>query len=177
MCRHRAERFTPTPDSVSDAREFLRDTLREWEVEALADVATLLVSELVTNAVIHAGSPLQVTACVSEGVLEIAVRDNDSRLPSRRRGDDLRRAVPSAEARMLAAEAESGRGIVLVDALALEWGVARLSDGKQVWFRLAVPEDWPGLTDCICPDAEAGDPATRWLATGTRVTDMAVAGS
>lgn len=177
MCRHRARLFAPTPDSVSDAREFLRGTSREWKVEALADVAILLVSELVTNAVVHAGSPLQVTVCISEGVLEIAVRDNDPRLPSRRRSDDQRRAVPSAETRMLAEEAESGRGIVLVDALAEEWGVARLSSGKQVWFRLAVADEWPGRRDCVCPEAKVGDPATHWLATGTRVTDMAAAAS
>jgi anti-sigma regulatory factor (Ser/Thr protein kinase) len=87
-------------------------------------VAVLLVSELVTNAVRHAGSTLTVAVAIGRAAVRVEVRDRSPRLPALREstgGDD-----------------EWGRGLVLVDALASRWGAERLPSGKRVWFELDV---------------------------------------
>ena len=91
---------------------------------ALLDDATLLVSELVTNAVRHGGPPI-VLAVECDGIgLHVLVRDGSPVLPR------VRGAGP---------EAEGGRGYLLLDVLSERWGVEQDvggSPGKQVWFRL-----------------------------------------
>jgi anti-sigma regulatory factor (Ser/Thr protein kinase) len=85
-------------------------------------VAVLLVSELVTNAVRHAGSPLTVAVSIGRAAVRVEVRDRSPRLPALREQHK--------------AEDEWGRGLVLVDALANRWGAERLPSGKRVWFEL-----------------------------------------
>lgn len=88
-----------------------------------ADVAVLLASELVTNAVCHAGAGLGevvMRVCWPSGGLRVEVHDA-SREPPRLREE---------------AEAESGRGLVLVDALAADWGYYLTPRGKAVYFTL-----------------------------------------
>jgi anti-sigma regulatory factor (Ser/Thr protein kinase) len=87
----------------------------------LTDTAELLVSELVTNALLHsAGSRLRLTLTAAHGVLRCEVSDAGPRVP-----------------RVLAAgSATSGRGMFLVDALALRWGCHQDGTGKTVWFEL-----------------------------------------
>jgi hypothetical protein len=75
-----------------------------------------------------------VTVAVAEGVAEIGVSDRSSDLPQQQ---------PRTW------RAEGGRGLRLVDLVALEWGVAPVAGGKQVWFRLDV-DSWPHRTDCPC---------------------------
>jgi anti-sigma regulatory factor (Ser/Thr protein kinase) len=88
----------------------------------LVDDALLLVSELVTNAVRYGREPMSLTVdCDTEGIT-VAVADANPALP-RTRPTDQRR--------------HSGRGLVLVDQLAAEWGVRPTANGKQVWFHLA----------------------------------------
>lgn len=89
---------------------------------AVLDIARLLVSELVTNAVIHGRSSprLDVDTAVS-GALYVGVGDDDSRYPAVQDDDD---------------DSLSGRGLRLLDALASRWGVRPDPPGKVVWFEL-----------------------------------------
>ncbi|MDX3751154.1 ATP-binding protein [Streptomyces sp. AK08-02] len=86
----------------------------------LVDVAELLVSELVTNAVLHAASPFRLTLSASHGVLRCEVTDTG-------------RGTPQV---LCAGTGESGRGMFLVDALARRWGCHQDGPGKTVWFEL-----------------------------------------
>jgi anti-sigma regulatory factor (Ser/Thr protein kinase) len=153
--------YQPEPTAVAAARRFVRDTLRSWELtgrdrpdglEALVDDAVLLTSELVTNAVLHAGTPVQVTcrllvaACLDGrpgGAVEIAVLD--------RRPAPLRHDLPHTAAQ--AAERVSGRGLLLPAELASAWGVTYARAGKAVWFRMALPapEGEPAAAGCSGP--------------------------
>ena len=119
-----ARSFGGTIAAVAEARAFVTERLRRWDLESLVSDAELLTSELVTNAVLHARSDVTVTVAVADGVAEIGVTDRLER-PARAavRAPGGPRAV-----------AASG----LVDLVALEWGVAPLAGGKQVWFRLDI---------------------------------------
>jgi len=138
--------YQPVPAAAAAARRFVRDTLRSWELagahgcpgeqagwtqrDALVDDAVLLTSELVTNAVLHAGTPVQVTCRLlgdlSNGAVEIAVLD--------RRPAQLRPDGPHTAAE--AAERTNGRGLQLPSELATAWGVTYARAAKAVWFRL-----------------------------------------
>jgi len=140
--------YQPVPAAAAAARRFVRDTLCSWELagecrgpgdrdepDTLVDDAVLLTSELVTNAVLHAGTPVQVTCRLlgdlSGGAVEIAVLD---RRPAQIRPD---RPHSAAEA----AERTNGRGLQLPSELASAWGVTYARAAKAVWFRL----DFAGL--------------------------------
>ena len=135
MCRVASQEFRGTIAAVADARGFVTQQLRRWGLESLVSDAELLTSELVTNAVLHARGDVTVTVAVAEGVAEIGVSDRSSDLPEQRPGTW---------------RAEGGRGLRLVDLVALEWGVAPVAGGKQIWFRLDVDASWPHRTDCPC---------------------------
>ena len=112
--------------SVTIARHFVRNALVECGLPQLADDAQLGVSELVANAVRHAGTPVELTLEIDRGVL-IAVRD---------RHPELRR--PSF-GRPVDAFAENGRGLQLVAAISEDWGISARGDGKVIWFVLNPP--------------------------------------
>lgn len=126
--------YQPEPKAAAAARRFVRDTLQEWVVtgaadgHGLVDDAVLLTSELVTNAVVHAGTPVQVTCRLAGGAVEVVVSDG---LPGR--------LVPEApEREAVPSERTGGRGLLLPAALASAWGVAYGRASKAVWFRLAL---------------------------------------
>jgi anti-sigma regulatory factor (Ser/Thr protein kinase) len=112
-----------TPGSAAAARAFVRELLAAWDCDDEHEVAVLLTSELVSNAVLHAATrvALEVRADPDGGMLRIAVRDQNGQLPVRRE--------PSLDA-------NGGRGIFLVDALARRWGADADEDGKVVWFEV-----------------------------------------
>ena len=122
----RAELVLPMSDQApSSARSFARRSgCPEHALEVLDD-ALLLISELVTNSLLHGGPPIVLAIeCDGRG-LRVRVRDGASDLPvPRQAGDDD----------------ESGRGLSLVDLLTDTWGVEPVVDehgaGKQVWFEL-----------------------------------------
>ncbi len=87
----------------------------------MVDVASLLVSELVANAVLHAGTPIAVVISQREGRLRVEVQDGVSRAPARKHYSTL---------------ATTGRGLMLVERMAADWGVRRTTTGKGVWFEL-----------------------------------------
>ena len=111
----------PVPASAANARQFLDDTLRGWGCPALADAGRLLVSELVTNAVLHARTDITVVLRASRKGVRVEVHDGSPVAPVVRHYED---------------EAMTGRGLSLVDDLAARWGVDRDNGGKAVWFEL-----------------------------------------
>jgi GAF domain-containing protein/anti-sigma regulatory factor (Ser/Thr protein kinase) len=112
----------PVADSAQAARDFVARALDDAGLQAQAESAVLLASELVTNAVRHAGSALTVAVAIGNAAVRVEVRDHSPRLPALRES--------------MASDDEWGRGLVLVDALASRWGAERLPSGKRVWFEL-----------------------------------------
>lgn len=122
---HEADiRLPPSPDSPRAARRFVESVLGAWGCDDQLDTVILLVSELVGNAVLHAGSELELSLRLMVGRLRVDVIDHSTDLPRRRdvAEDDL-----------------TGRGSGLVEILATAWGVTGRPDGKSVWFEMAVP--------------------------------------
>lgn len=109
--------FGPVPHAAADARRLVRRLVPPGE---RADVAALLVSELVTNAVLHARTPLRLRIRPGEP-LRVEVRDSLAVPPIR--------AVPGTEA-------GTGRGLQILEALATRWGVEIDETHKTVWFEL-----------------------------------------
>ena len=114
-------RFRPHPSSVGDARRMVREALTRLGRDDLGDTAELLVSEVVTNALVHAGTPFDVTAWVREPGLRVEVRDGSAQLPSVRHNATM---------------AGTGRGLLLLQQMVDAWGTHRHPAGKTVWFEL-----------------------------------------
>ncbi|MFF5937088.1 ATP-binding protein [Streptomyces sp. NPDC012508] len=108
--------------AVPEVRHALRKMLRTWGGPGASDVAELLISELVTNALVHTDHGAVVTATVVPDNLRVEVRDFVSAVPEPR--------VPIAD------DGTNGRGLVLVQELADSWGVEAHGVGKVVWFEL-----------------------------------------
>lgn len=126
-----AATFEPVGRSVAAARAFVRDTLQGWGHADVVDDAVVLTSELVTNAVIHAGTAADVLCLRSEDGVRVEVGD---RYPERE--------VPMQGAGQGFAnlDRENGRGLLLCAALASRWGVEYTPTRKHVWFRLDLPQ-------------------------------------
>lgn len=110
--------------SAREARGFVERTLASWDVVELADTALLLVSEAVTNAVVHAASASQLTMSLLQEHVRVEVSDwggGHLHLVDADGGDT------------------SGRGLALIEALSSVWGTARTDEGKVVWFELVRP--------------------------------------
>jgi serine phosphatase RsbU (regulator of sigma subunit)/anti-sigma regulatory factor (Ser/Thr protein kinase) len=119
-------RFPASPASASDARRFVRDALTGWGATEAIDDAVLLTSELVTNAVIHAETAVEVICQLADTAVQVEVVD---RAPSR--------TLPDADQTMVGdAVRTDGRGLLLPSRLAGTWGVTYTAESKTVWFRL-----------------------------------------
>jgi anti-sigma regulatory factor (Ser/Thr protein kinase) len=114
-------RLPPGREAPMRAREFLRAATCVAHHNGILEDAVLLVSELVTNSVIHGGPPVVVAVDCDGEALQVRVRDGSPVLPARRAADD---------------GDEGGRGLALVDTLSSDWGVDPQPDGKHVWFAL-----------------------------------------
>lgn len=116
------------------AREFARGALEEWGFGGRADDVLLCVSELATNALLHGVPPgrgfLLLLRWECGGVLRVELHDSGSGEP--RVADQPGRG---------AEQAESGRGLLLVEALADKWDVGARSPGKIVWCEFAAQRD------------------------------------
>jgi anti-sigma regulatory factor (Ser/Thr protein kinase) len=119
----------PTAPSSGAARRWVRARLEELGLEPLTDAVTLLTSEVVTNAVLHAATALRVGVSRDGAGVRVEVHDESPVPPSRRR-----HPVTSTV----------GRGLTMLDTVADEWGWRRDGTGKVVWFRVEHPRDaWP----------------------------------
>jgi serine phosphatase RsbU (regulator of sigma subunit)/anti-sigma regulatory factor (Ser/Thr protein kinase) len=147
-------RLPGTQQAAGAARRFLRATLAHWATpgigDRLVDDATLLISELVTNAVVHAGTTADIVCRIDDGlVIEVSDR-HPARMLRRDEGDGR--------------GDEGGRGLHLVAAISDEWGITYRRDRKTVWCRLAfdplpeavsVPSPVPAPVPALDPFPEA----------------------
>jgi hypothetical protein len=119
-------RFDDDVRDLPGARAFVRGTLGSWGGHDLATEASLVVTELATNAVLHARTAFHVSLRRrSDGYgVRVAVHDGSEELPA------VRRSSPGAP---------SGRGLHLVGALSSAWGVEHFAGGKSVWADLSGP--------------------------------------
>jgi anti-sigma regulatory factor (Ser/Thr protein kinase) len=115
--------LSPDPGEVPRSRRVVREALGRWGLRLDEDIALLLVSELVTNALLHGRPPLHLRAMPVRNGLRVEVHDGapDAR-PARLAGG----ALPDTR----------GRGLTIVSALASRWGTGASAHGKQVWFEL-----------------------------------------
>jgi anti-sigma regulatory factor (Ser/Thr protein kinase) len=112
--------FPPLPTSAAEARQFVRDGFNGVDcAEVTLDTAVILVSELATNAIRHAGTPFTVSMHHDPPNISIEVADASSALPVLREPD-----------------VNGGRGLQMLAALATNWGVRNDADGKTVFFTL-----------------------------------------
>jgi DNA-binding NarL/FixJ family response regulator len=115
------QRFPAELQSARAARKFVGSVLDQWSCSDLEDAVQLLVSELVTNAVIHAQSEVEVALYLRPGRVRVEVIDSATEYVHRRAAAD---------------DEQSGRGMALTEALAAAWGIDTLLAGKSVWFEV-----------------------------------------
>jgi anti-sigma regulatory factor (Ser/Thr protein kinase) len=115
------QHYPPSPETVQAARRLVTEATSGLLDDAALQTATLLASELVTNAVLHARTPLQLGVTAWADRVLVAVGDSHPAGP-RSRDHDLDRP--------------DGRGILLVEAMAQKWGFTSHSSGKTTWFLL-----------------------------------------
>ena len=112
----------PVEEAAATARRLVAGACSTFGMAELADDAALLTSELVTNAVRHASEPIELRVGNHRGGVVVAVTDDSDVMPM----------IPQLEQ-----YGERGRGMRLVDALAVQWGIEKdPSPGKTVWFHL-----------------------------------------
>lgn len=112
--------FPMAVESVEAARTFVTETLAHCDKEII-EIARLLTTELATNAVIHAQTAFDIRLSRHGSLVRVAISDDSAETPTMR---PMRRSAPS------------GRGLLLLNALAAEWGVDTSPPGKIVWFQL-----------------------------------------
>ncbi|MET8679821.1 SpoIIE family protein phosphatase [Streptomyces sp. NPDC004647] len=135
------------PERVSGVRQQLRELLHDWADAEQVDSAALMVSEMVTNVLLHTdGDALMVAEIVGERGerrLRVDVADGSDALPHRRHPGEM---------------ASSGRGLVLMQELAHSWGVDPRGEGKCIWFELyEEPEGSAGSDGSDGSDGSEGD--------------------
>jgi anti-sigma regulatory factor (Ser/Thr protein kinase) len=113
--------FTGETSAIGAARNFVSDTLDSWGLQQLIADGAIVVSELATNAIIHAESDFAVSLSSHGDAVRLAVHDHSPAIPM------MRSPLPVAI---------SGRGLRLITALSRRWGTDLVSDGKVVWAEL-----------------------------------------
>ena len=116
-----AAHFPPDGSSASAARRFVAATLGEWGLDELEETACLLVSELVSNVVLHAETDLDVRLDRSDSRVRVEVHDRNPTLPQRK---------------FYSPTSATGRGMVFIAELSKAWGAEPTAEGKVVWFEL-----------------------------------------
>ena len=119
--QERREKLPAEPVSARRARRVVLDALSDWSLDHFSDEATLLVSEVVTNSLLHAGSSIDLTIRKCAEGIRVEVRDHSTNLPAPRN---------------YAGDSVTGRGLEILDLTAANWGAELFEDGKVVWFEL-----------------------------------------
>ena len=132
-------RLPPRAASASAARRLVTDALAGTRHEELSDSAAVAVSELVTNALVHAGTEIEVQVSIDPRGVLVEVHDGNPQVPLRR-----------SHSR----QSGTGRGLHLVDGLVDEWGIVHRDQGKVVWFRLGRPDTRPVPDSPPAPDTD-----------------------
>ncbi|GHI02125.1 PAS sensor protein [Streptomyces cellostaticus] len=120
------------PDAVMHARRFTARTLRRWHVDEVTDTVLLVVSELVTNALMHTQGPVHLDLILRGDRVRVCVSDSSPRAP--------------AKPVIVDWEATGGRGLLLVEAMSESFGSVPVASGKQVWSDIVVPRREPAPT-------------------------------
>lgn len=115
--------YRGAPATPAAVRSFAAEILRLWGCGPSAELACLLVNEVVSNAVIHTGTDVTVRMDLDPPCLRVEVEDGSPVLP---------------EPLDITPESERGRGLFLIQALAKRWGARRTAEGKVVWFEIEV---------------------------------------
>jgi serine phosphatase RsbU (regulator of sigma subunit)/PAS domain-containing protein/anti-sigma regulatory factor (Ser/Thr protein kinase) len=118
------------PDAVMHARRFTARTLRRWNAQEIADAVLLVVSELVTNALVHTQGSVRLDLVLRGNRVRVSVSDSSPRAP--------------AKPVIVDWESTGGRGLLLVEAVSDAVGTVPVAGGKQVWSEITVPGDEPG---------------------------------
>lgn len=114
--------FAPEPESVAHARRFVVGALRQSAPsDEVGMRVSALVSELATNAVLHARTAFRVVVKPGRSSIRVAVRDSSPKTPVRKEYGPLH---------------PTGRGLEVVESMADRWGVEPADDGKVVWFEI-----------------------------------------
>ncbi|MFF4357324.1 SpoIIE family protein phosphatase [Streptomyces sp. NPDC001604] len=130
------------PDAVMHARRFTARTLRNWQADDVADAVLLVVSELVTNALVHTQGPVRLDLMLRGDRVRVCVADSSPRAP--------------AKPVIVDWESTGGRGLLLVEAMSESFGSMPVAGGKQVWSEIVLPERAPTPT-ASDPGTERGD--------------------
>ncbi|MFJ9379187.1 ATP-binding protein [Streptomyces sp. NPDC101455] len=155
----------PGKSSVRQARELVRKRLAEYGLQDLVDIAELLVSELATNAVVHAGGRYRLTLSLGVGILRCEVADERRHLPR-----PPHRQVERDDDLDVDPDSENGRGLFLVDALAHRWGSRLVEEGKEVWFELEIDASGDDVAET---DVHLPAPAGPWAQEPHGCTELA----
>lgn len=156
-------RCTLPPDtaSVAAARHYVEKVLSDWGVDGASWTCTQLISELATNAVIHARTEFVIEVSRHADVLRVCVQDASQVPPGLRR---------------YAEDSTTGRGLRLVESMSSNWGVSKAPLGKTIWFEIdlssrGTAESWDDGTQIDLHvlldgfgDEEAPDPVTASVA-------------
>src|SRR4051795_2957471 len=116
-------RLDPDGESVATARGFVEDCLTRWGLTDQTDDVQLIVGELVTNAIQHSRGPVTLAIGRRPDRIVVQVQDPSPERPEQEPRDVL---------------ADSGRGLLLVENLAADWGTTPTPDGKRVWAEVPV---------------------------------------
>lgn len=142
---HSVSVLAPISSSASAARRIIETAIDETPLTDLIDEALLLVTELVTNAIVHAGTDIELHVETTAETIRVEVIDQSPGVMA------VVQANPN-ETR------EGGRGLLLIDALADEWGTRHFGWGKSVWFRLggtALPHQSPRSIKAVSGETAA----------------------
>jgi anti-sigma regulatory factor (Ser/Thr protein kinase) len=162
MCRVATIALDDETRTPARARAWTERWLASWEIED-EGITMLLVSELVTNAVKHTRASSTLILAVAGDMIEVGVTDSGS----------SRWVIPAQRAVLAPASTqvvrESGRGLMIVEALSDSWGVTPAPRGKHIWFRRAIAAHWPYSASCVCSaDGRSG----RHLPSGNQALGM-----
>jgi len=117
-------RMRPAPDAPALARSFVDETCDHWHVPtAVVEAVRLISTELVSNVVLHAGTPMELVLRRSRRYIHVAVIDGDPR--------------PAVLSRPESPQSASGRGLIFVDAFSSAWGCTPTANGKSTWAPVA----------------------------------------
>jgi len=117
----------PRLEAATQARRHVRQKLVAWELDDLVDPVVLLTSEVVTNALLHAGTVITVAVRRDGQGVRVEVGDGSGVQPVQRRRSTT---------------ATTGRGVQLLESVSDGWGSTAAGEGKLVWFRVVSAKMW-----------------------------------
>ena len=117
----------PRLEAATQARRHVQQKLVAWDLDELVDPVVLLTSEVVTNALLHAGTVITVSVRRDGAGVRVEVGDGSSVQPVQRRRSTT---------------ATTGRGVQLLESVSDGWGSTAAGEGKLVWFRVVSAQTW-----------------------------------